>query len=327
MNAGEYQLLKVLGDAKFHSGEALAGRFSVSRAAIWKRVRNLNQVPGIDIQSVRGKGYCLPAPLDLLDADAILARIGPARRSRLLKLALLPVVPSTNEYLLNQRNPLLHSGHACVAEHQTAGRGRRGRQWVSVFGNNVYLSLAWRFDLSMADLAGLSIAAGVAVARALAARGLRGHGLKWPNDVHVQGKKLAGILVEANGEMEGPCLAVIGIGLNVRLPASAGGDIDQPWTDLAACLASLPDRNALVGDLLGALVDVCIQYQQQGLAPFLEAWKEYDIYMGKPVELQVGDERITGVYAGLSDQGGLVLDSPAGRRTWYSGEVSLRSKT
>ncbi|WP_456379838.1 bifunctional biotin--[acetyl-CoA-carboxylase] ligase/biotin operon repressor BirA [Thiolapillus sp.] len=326
MNADDYLLLRVLADGAFHSGETLAGQFSVTRAAIWKRVQNLSRVPGIDIQSVRGKGYRLPAALDLLDAEAILARIEPALRSRLSELQLLPVVHSTNEFLLNQCNPLLHSGHACVAEHQTAGRGRRGRQWISAFGKSVCLSLAWRFDLSMADLAGLSIAAGVAVARVLTAQGLQGHGLKWPNDIHVQGKKLAGILVEANGEMEGPCLAIIGIGLNLRLPASVAGDIDQPWTDLGACLASLPDRNRLTGDLLAALLDACMQYQQQGLAPFLAAWKEYDIYMGKQVDLLMGGNRVTGTYVGLSEQGGLVLDSPAGRQTWYSGEVSLRGK-
>jgi len=327
MNAEEYQLLRVLADAEFHSGETLAGQFSVTRAAIWKRVQNLNQIPGIGIQSVRGKGYRLPAALDLLDVDAILVRIGSGLRPRLPELQLLPVIYSTNEYLLNQCNPLLHSGHACVAEHQSAGRGRRGRQWVSVFGKNVCLSLAWRFDLSMADLAGLSIAAGVAVARVLTVHGLQGHGLKWPNDIHVQGKKLAGILVEANGEMEGPCLAVLGIGLNIRLPASAAGDIDQPWTDLAAHLAPLPDRNKLVGDLLEALLNTCIQYQQQGLAPFLTAWKEYDIYMGKQVELLMGNNTFAGTYAGLNDRGGLIVDGPSGRQAWYSGEVSLRDKT
>jgi len=326
MNADEYLLLRTLADGKFHSGEALAKSFSVTRAAIWKRIQNLNQLPGIDIQSVRGKGYCLAPPLDLLDADAILARIGPALRHRLPELQLLPVVHSTNEFLLNQCNPLLHSGHACVAEHQSAGRGRRGRQWVSVFGKNVCLSLAWRFDLSMADLAGLSIAAGVAVARVLTAHGLQGHGLKWPNDVHMQGKKLAGILVEANGEMEGPCLAVLGIGLNIRLPASVAGDIDQPWTDLAVHLVPPPDRNKLVGDLLESLLNTCIQYQQQGLAPFLPAWKAYDVYMGKQVELRMGDNSLTGIYTGLNDRGGLILDGPAGRKTWYSGEVSLRGK-
>ncbi len=327
MNAAEYQLLRVLADGQFHSGEVLAGQLAVTRAAIWKRIQKLNQIPGIDIQSVHGKGYRLPTPLDLLDADAILARIEPSLRSRLPQLQLLPVVHSTNEFLLNQCNPVLHGGQACVAEHQTAGRGRRGRQWVSVFGKNVCLSLAWRFDLAMADLAGLSIAVGVTVARVLSAQGLYAHGLKWPNDVHVQGKKLAGILVEASGEMEGPCLAVLGIGLNLQLPASAAGDIDQPWTDLAACLSPLPDRNRLVGDLLEALLNTCIQYQQQGLAPFLETWKEYDIYMGKQVDLLMGDNMVTGIYAGLSDQGGLVLDGPGGRKTWYSGEVSLRGKT
>lgn len=326
VNEEVYRLLHVLADGHFHSGEVLAERFSVSRAAIWKRVRQLNALPGIEIQSVRGKGYRLSESLDLLDADAIQARLAPDLRSRLPELRLLPVISSTNTFLQEQASPVLHCGHACVAEYQTAGRGRRGRPWVSVFGNNLYLSLAWRFDLSMADLAGLSIAVGVAIARVLASYGLQGHGLKWPNDVHIHGRKLAGILVEANGEVDGPCQAIIGVGINVRMSAKAADDIDQPWTDLASCLSSLPDRNQLAGDVLNNLLETCMRYQKQGLRPFLPGWETYDIYMGKEVDLLMGDRQFTGTYAGLNAQGGLILDGPRGRKAWYSGEVSLRGR-
>lgn len=326
MNADEYLLLGVLADGGFHSGELLAERFSVTRAAIWKRIRNLNTLPGIDIQSVRGKGYRLPAPLELLQAGAIRDCIALGLQPRLPDLHLLPLTRSTNDYLLNRCSPMLNGGHACVAEYQTAGRGRRGRQWVSSFGSNIYLSLAWRFDLPMAELAGLSIAAGVTVARVLTAHGVQGHGLKWPNDIHIQGKKLAGLLVEANGEMDGPCQAVIGVGINMQIPELVAKDIDQPWTDLAACFDVMPDRNRLVGDLLNALLNACIQYQQRGLAPFLQTWEAYDIYLGEEVELLMGGNILTGTYAGLNDRGGLILEGSSGRQIWYSGEVSLRGK-
>ncbi|WP_456404387.1 bifunctional biotin--[acetyl-CoA-carboxylase] ligase/biotin operon repressor BirA [Thiolapillus sp.] len=326
MNTDDYLLLGMLADAEFHSGELLAQRLSITRAAVWKRIRNLNETPGIDIESVRGKGYRLSEPLDLLHADRIRNRIDPELAPRLPELHLLPLTPSTNDYLLKSCSPMLHGGHACVAEYQTAGRGRRGRQWACGFGRNVYLSLAWRFDLPLADLAGLSIAVGVAVARVLTAHGLDGHGLKWPNDIHIQGKKLAGILVEAKGEMDGPCQAVIGVGLNVNMPESAIQDIDQPWTDIATCLGVLPDRNGLIGDLLNEMLKTCVYYQQRGLAPFLAAWKAYDIYLGKEVELLMGDNKLTGTYVGLNERGGLVMDGPSGRQAWYSGEVSLRGK-
>ena len=326
MNDAEYALLQSLADGSFHSGEALAERFAVTRAAIWKRIQRLNAFPGIEIASVRGKGHRLKAPLELLSEDAIRGRIQPELQHRLTELQVLPVVSSTNLFLADQCSPYLHGGQACMAEYQSAGRGRRGRQWVSVFGSSVCLSLAWRFDLSMADLAGLSIAVGVAVAGVLTDAGLKGHGLKWPNDIHVNGKKLAGILVEASGEMEGPCQAIIGVGLNVHLPAAVAGEIDQPWTDLASCLQAPPGRNRLAGDLIDALMQACVRYQQRGLAPFLETWKAYDVYIGQEVKLLMGKDTITGIYTGLSEQGGLVLDGPGGRQTWYSGEVSLRGK-
>jgi len=326
MNDEEYALLGVLADGRFHSGEALAIQFGITRAAIWKRIRRLAAFPGIDIESMRGKGHRLITPLELLDKEAIRRCVQPELQTRLVDLQVLPVIASTNAFLSDQCSPHLHGGHACVSEYQTAGRGRRGRQWVSVFGSNVYLSLAWRFDLCMADLAGLSIAVGVAVAQVLADLGLRSHGLKWPNDIHIHGKKLAGILVEAGGEMEGPCQAIIGLGLNIRLPASAAQDIDQPWTDLSACLDTLPGRNRLVGKLLDALLQTCVIYQQRGLAPFMETWNAYDIYLGQEVTLMTGSSTITGIYTGLDDQGGLVLEGAAGRQIWYSGEVSLRGQ-
>ncbi len=318
-----YPLLRRLADGEFHSGEALAQTFGLTRAAIWKQVQALNEVPGIDIQSVRGRGYRLRRAIQLLEHERISARLPgdvPVR------LTLLPETASTNDWLRDQTAPEVNSGHACLAEYQSAGRGRRGRQWVCAFGSNIYLSLAWRFDLAMADLAGLSLAAGVSVARALAAHGLKGHGLKWPNDIYLQGKKLGGILVEASGEMEGPALAIIGVGINLRLEEDAAAAIDQPWTDMASVLGRPVDRNLLCADLLAGLFDTCRQFQNLGLSHFLEAWKAYDIHLGQPVELKLGSDVIPGIYRGLDERGGLILEASGERRSWYSGEVSLRGR-
>ncbi len=316
-----YPLLRCLADGEFHSGQILAETFGLTRAAIWKQIQALNEVPGIHIQSVRGRGYRLQQAIQLLDHGRISARLPEGAP---LRLELLPETASTNDWLRQHADPEVNSGHACLAEYQSAGRGRRGRHWVCAFGSNIYLSLAWRFDLAMADLAGLSLAVGVSVARVLEAHGLQGHGLKWPNDIYLDGKKLGGILVEASGEMQGPALAIIGVGINLRLEQAAAAAIDQPWTDMASALTRPVDRNHLCGDLLAGLLDTCTQFQNLGLSHFLHEWKAYDIYLGQQVELRLGSQVIPGIYRGLDDRGGLLLETSGEQRSWYAGEVSLR---
>ncbi|BAO45564.1 BirA family transcriptional regulator, biotin operon repressor / biotin-[acetyl-CoA-carboxylase] ligase [Thiolapillus brandeum] len=319
-----YPLLRLLAQGEFRSGEVLAKELGITRAGIWKQIQLLNAVPGIAIESVHGKGYKLESGLQVLDACRIHNRVPESIRSRLGGLKILVETDSTNDWLRDHTSADLHTGQACIAEYQRAARGRRGRQWVCVFGSNIYLSLAWRFDLPMADLAGLSLAAGVNVARVLTAHGLQAHGLKWPNDIYLKGRKLGGILVEASGEMAGPSLAIIGVGINVKLSGDSTQGIDQPWTDMANHLETLPDRNQLCGDLLAGLMDTCLTYQKQGLSPFLEDWKGYDIYLGQPVTLHMGNQVARGIYCGLDERGGLVLEQSDGCRSWYAGEVSLR---
>ncbi len=322
----DFQLLQLLADGRWHSGEELAAAFGVSRAAIWKRMKLLQELPGVVVESATGKGYRLSRPLELLQRERILQHLGEQWSRQLQELYLLPSTGSTNSYLQQQCTSLAHGGVACLAEHQTAGRGRRGRRWVSPFGRNLCLSLAWRFDLPLQDLAGLSLASGVALARVLRRTGLKEHRLKWPNDILVDGRKLAGILVEASGEANGPCSAIIGIGLNLELDEASGQLIDQPWTDLRTNLHTLPGRNELAGLLLHELMVSCSRYQQEGLAPFLQEWRAWDGFLGQEVELIMGDRRIAGVYSGLDERGGLILHSSSGPETFYAGEVSLRRK-
>lgn len=325
MTLDDYGLLKILADGASHSGERLAEQLNITRAAIWKRIHKLNQIPGIDICSSPGKGYQLQQRLELLDPDTIQQMIPVEHRQCLPDLYVLPVVSSTNDFLLDFPAPATHQGRACTAEYQTSGRGRRGRQWVSRFGKNIYLSLAWNFDLPLGSLAGLSIAMGVSVVQILSGYGVTALGLKWPNDIHVEGKKIAGILVEAKGEMDGPTHAVIGVGLNLDLSADDGKQIDQPWVDLASCISDMPNRNELIGELLNALIDTCIKYQHGGLNAFLSEWEQYDIYKGQAVELVMADQTQKGIYLGLNEQGALVLQQEKGKSIWFSGEVSLRA--
>ena len=326
MDTKALALIQTLADGRWHSGQALAQALGLSRAAVWKRLGALEDLLGLKVESRRGKGYRLVHALELLNESAIAAELAESESRALERLYLLPLIDSTNDYLRERLPRQVGSGVACLAEHQTAGRGRRGRPWVSTFGKNLYLSLAWRFDLPLAQLSGLSLAVGVAVAQGLEALGLRGHGLKWPNDLLLEGRKLGGILVEAGGETAGPCHAIIGLGVNLELDTVAGRAIDQPWTDLRRHLDPWPGRNRLAGNLLSRLIAACQAYQQAGLEPVLEAWRPWDLLLGRPVTLTLGERRIQGRHLGLDASGGLRLETSQGIQVWHAGEVSLRAR-
>jgi BirA family biotin operon repressor/biotin-[acetyl-CoA-carboxylase] ligase len=319
-------LVRRLADGLFHSGESLAADLGVSRAAIWKHVRDLRADLGLEVAAVRGRGYRLARPLELLDRGWIAAALAPTTAAGLAELVVLDTVGSTSAHLLPMRPPRSGLGIACVAEQQTAGRGRRGRRWVSPFGANVYLSLLWQFDLAATALAGLSLAAGVAVADALRGLGVPGIALKWPNDLLWQDRKLGGILVELAGEAEGPTRAVIGVGINHRMPAEAGAAIDQDWADLAGALPdATPSRLALVASLLDHLVAAMRQFAAAGLAPFLPAWEGLDALRGRAVVVQLGDGVVNGTALGVAPSGALRLATAEGDRLFLGGEVSLRA--
>ena len=319
-------LARLLADGRFHSGEALAADLGVSRAAVWKHVREMSAELGLKVDAVRGRGYRLAAPIDLLDRSRIADALAPETAAALAGLIVLDAVGSTNGHLMGQRLPRSGLGIACVAEQQTAGRGRRGRTWVSPFGANVYLSLLWQFELPAVALAGLSLAVGVAVAEALRRLGVADAALKWPNDLLWRGRKLGGILVELSGEAEGPTRAVVGVGVNHRMPAASAALIDQDWTDLAGAVPhALPSRCALVAGLLDRLVAAMRQFGASGLAPFLPAWDELDGLRGMAVVVRTGDRAIAGKELGVAPSGALRLLTDEGERQYLAGEVSVRA--
>ena len=324
MDAELYKLVQLIADGRFYSGERLASACGITRAAIWKRMRRIDAELQVVIDRVPGRGYRLSRPLVLLDKDRIVSAMASSQASVLDTLHLLPIVDSTSDYIA--RHPVTAGGScvACLAEQQTAGRGRRGRGWVSVFGENIYLSLGYSFNLPLPQLSGLSVAAGVSLAQVLGRHGLQQHSLKWPNDIQASGRKLAGILVDASGDMEGPSRAIIGLGINMRLNERAAAGIDQPWTDLSSEMTELPDRNQLAGDTLSSLIKACQVYETSGLEPFLEGWRQFDNYLGLDIDLHRGQEIISGRYMGLADNGGLILETSGGRKIFYAGEVSMR---
>lgn len=305
------------------SGDALARGAGVTRAAVWKRIQALREA-GVEIEARAGQGYVLRRAPDLLDAAALRAALPAAAGGGTLEVAWS--LDSTNSELL--RRPPPASSAVLLAERQTAGRGRRGRAWISPLGAQVCLSVRRGFDGGLARLGGLSLVAGVAVAEALRALGFGQVGLKWPNDLVAGDRKLAGLLVEGGGEHAGPVHAVVGLGLNVRLPEAAAAAIDQPWTDLArlAGTAALPPRNTIAAAVLAHLLPALETFDREGLAPFLPRYAALDALSGRPVRVLHGSAGVEGEAAGLASDGGLRVATVTGERIFHAGEVSVRAR-
>lgn len=318
-------LIRCLADGRFHSGQRLADEAGISRTAIWKRLKRMESDCQLEIQAVPGRGYRLAEPLELLDRSQILGSVDREQAERLGQLTLHQRIGSTNNWLLQQANVGVPSASVCLAEQQTAGRGRRGRVWTSPFGTNIYLSLLWRFNLPPAQLSGLSLAAGLAVLQALAGQGIEGPGLKWPNDILWDGRKLAGLLLELVGETGGPSQVVLGVGLNLRLSDAQGAAIDQPWIDLRGLPGRpQPSRNRMAAALISELLRMLAAFEQQGFAPLVEEWNRRDLYHGRPVVLSSPQGQLQGVHRGVDAGGALLLEQGGELRACHGGELSLR---
>ncbi len=279
----------------------------------------------MEIFSVRGKGYRLTHPLELLDEDKLLAAMSLESQTLTRKLDIHQSIESTNACLLEQEAEDMVSGHVCLAEQQTAGRGRRGRFWVSPYGCNIYFSLLWKFSMGPAQLGGLSLAAGLSVVRSLESVGVSGVGLKWPNDVYWRGRKLAGLLLEVTGEAEGPSSVVLGIGINTGMSKKQGEFIDQPWVSLHEITGGNNiSRNRLTGLVLDNLIQTVVAFEKDGLRPLLDEWHNYDLYYDQPVRVQMGKKSVDGVHRGIDSAGALLLEQGGVISPYHGGEVSLR---
>ncbi|SFU21450.1 BirA family transcriptional regulator, biotin operon repressor / biotin-[acetyl-CoA-carboxylase] ligase [Kosakonia arachidis] len=309
-------LISILADGEFHSGEQLGERLGMSRAAINKHVQTLRDW-GIEIFTVPGKGYSLPEPIQLLDEALIRSCITQGN------IAVLPVIDSTNQYLLDRLNEL-HSGDACVAEYQQAGRGRRGRKWISPFGSNLYISMYWRLDQGPAAAIGLSLVIGIVMAEVLRDLGAAEVRVKWPNDLYLQDRKLAGILVELTGKTGDAAQIVVGAGVNLMMRKAQAEDISQSWINLQEAGVRI-DRNMLAIRLVSELRTALKCFEQEGLAPFLSRWVKLDNFINRPVKLIIGEKEIVGISRGIDEQGALLLERDGVIKPWVGGEISLRS--
>jgi BirA family transcriptional regulator, biotin operon repressor / biotin---[acetyl-CoA-carboxylase] ligase len=313
--------LRLLSAEEFRSGQQLARLLGVSRTSVWNALKNL-EAAGETLLRKRGHGYRLATGIDWLNATQVGRHLGAYRD--VYDLHIVDVVESTNTTLLERAVNGAAAGTMLAAELQTRGRGRRGRVWYAGLGGALTFSVLWRFEQGAGFLAGLGLAVGVGLVRALRSLGVEDAALKWPNDLLIRHQKVAGTLVEIQGDVLGPSLAVVGVGINFRLDASTRERVDQAATDLIS--AGVPyDRNRALGRVLWHLAEVLNAFREHGFGPLRGEWERYHVYAGRAVTVRVPDGwREEGTVAGVDDDGALLLQTRSGLRRFHSGEVSLR---
>ncbi|MEL4296231.1 bifunctional biotin--[acetyl-CoA-carboxylase] ligase/biotin operon repressor BirA [Shewanella xiamenensis] len=310
------EILGLLSSEHFVSGEELATQLGISRAAVSKHVDALEDY-GVAIYSVKGRGYKLANPISLIDSARLIQSIDN-------RCFYFDEIPSTNGFMLSHTSEL-KSGDVCVAEYQSAGRGRRGRTWVSPYGHHLYFSQFWSFPQGMAQAMGLSLVVACSLVEVLKSFGVDNIGVKWPNDIYLNYKKLAGILIEMSGQADSECQLIIGIGVNMAMSEDQGKGIDQPWSDLSS-LTDMPNKTDLVIALHKQLKRDIQLFEREGLAAFKTRWKQADLFHGKEIRLLMGENHVDGICRGIDEQGAVLLETADGIQAYIGGEISLRAR-
>lgn len=318
-------MMQILSDGKYHSETSLENKLELTRRAIWNLVKQLKRY-GIGITASAKLGYKIPGGLELLNKKNIAAYINQEFDDYKNKIVVYESLPSTNSYLAELIKTNGYKKSICFAEHQTAGKGRLGRKWISPYAKSIYLSLAWQFSKSPYELSGLGLAMAIATVAALKICGIeKDIALKWPNDVLWRKKKLGGILVELFGEAHHIYHAIIGVGLNVNIPQETGKKITQPWCDITQITNESLSRNKLAGVLLNQFLITLVSYQNTGLKPFIKKWHKLDASYGKKVTIITPQQTVSGIGAGIDDNGYFLLEDKQKKiLSFASGEVSLR---
>lgn len=314
-------LLKTLQDGEFHSGEHLATRFELSRSAISNHVKALSEL-GLEIFSVKGRGYKLANPIELLSRAQISHHISAIGKDKTSLIQVENLVTSTND-IIKSCLQTAESGFCCLAEAQSAGRGRRGKTWVSPYASSLYFSMLWRFSSGYQAMAGLSLMVGVIVNDTLQELGVGQCQLKWPNDIYINNQKLAGILIEVEGQVGASASAIIGIGVNISLPRNVQG-IDQAFTDLHSISEDAIGRNKFAAILIQNLWQALPLFEKEGMKPFISRWQQADLYNNKEIKLLAGDNVIYGLSRGIDETGALLLEINGKVKAFHGGEISVR---
>ncbi|GAB4222644.1 MAG: bifunctional biotin--[acetyl-CoA-carboxylase] ligase/biotin operon repressor BirA [Gammaproteobacteria bacterium] len=322
-----YKIIDTLSDGEFHLGTDMGAALNITRSAIWKTVKQLSEL-GITLETNTQQGYRIPNGLSLLTAKELTRFVSPQNRHFLRQLHLFNEIDSTSNFLLalNERGQGNKQPQFCLAEFQSAGRGRRGRTWVSPYAASIHLSVLWHFTRDHSQLAGLSLAIAVAVIRALQHFGIENElNVKWPNDILWRRRKLGGVLIELNGEFNAVSSVVIGVGLNVNFAEDKNEHINQPWIDLSRIVQQPVNRNHIAGLMLNEIINALLHYEHYGLAGFINEWRQFDGLVDNPVTLQTANQKITGIARGINEQGVFLLEMHNGKiETFSAGDVSVR---
>lgn len=339
-----HKLIRILADGEFHSGEEIGKALGLSRTAVWKQLKGLENL-GLSVLSRKGLGYKFDTPLDLLDRNIVLSELGGSSECFIHSLDLTFEQASTNQTLIDRAAQGLNiHRHLVVTECQTQGRGRRGRSWYSPFAQNLYFSLGWRTSNGVAAVEGLSLVVGLAVCRALSEFGVKDLALKWPNDILLSGRKLGGVLVELSGDISGDCDIVIGVGLNVLMSSlidDAGlcekktvidfdskppgfTKIPTPWVSLIEQVEK-PERNRVLIFIVRHILSILEGFEESTFSCYRKEWESLHFFQNKAVELISSQNKIVGVVIGVDDSGALVLNVDGVIHTFHGGELSLRA--
>lgn len=315
-------LIRKLADGRFHSGESMAKLLGVSRTAVWKLIQKIESWQ-IEIYKVRGRGYKIPGGLDLINQSDLAANLA-ANNQLFKKVTVLTSIDSTSSFLSREWRKITSVGQVCIAEHQSAGRGRKGRVWVSPFAANLYFSIGVQLPIGLNALGGVSLAVGMALCKALNKMSGGKIKIKWPNDLLVDGKKLAGILVEASGDSSDSSFLNVGVGINWNMQLEQGKTIDQPWINLKDILVKPITRNKVLACVLNEIDKVLFDYQNNGFINIANDWAKLSACYQQPVNVHLPKTVVQGIEQGIESSGALIIKTASGLQAYHSGEVSLR---
>jgi BirA family biotin operon repressor/biotin-[acetyl-CoA-carboxylase] ligase len=324
------ELVALLADGEVHSGAAIARIMDCSRTTVWKQFRQLQNL-GLEISAMPGRGYRLIRPIELLDRSLLLEYVSPGVAATLEALEVFGVIDSTSERLRSAAAPGPERMSVVLAEYQTGGRGRRGRRWLSPYGSGLCLSVSWCFSVVPPALSALSLAAGVAIHRALAVFEPADLGLKWPNDIIAGRRKLGGLLVDVEGESQGPIKVVIGVGINIDvsegLDNELANEVGLPPAGLRELISSGDvSRNTVAASVINELHAVLVEFSRSGFETFVDEWQRYDSLRGEPVSVRIGARTHDGIASGIAADGTLLLEANGETMSVLSGDVSLRAQ-
>lgn len=325
MKISEPALFEILADGQFHSGQQLAERMGVSRTAVWKHLGSLRD-KGVAVESVKGRGYRFIAPVEMLAGDRIRRALVPSVSKSLRRLDVCYQLDSTSQYLANRLMATPIHGNVVLAEYQSNGRGRGTHEWLAAPAAGLCMSIGWHFESVPKSLPALSLATGVVLANCLSAFGPQPIRLKWPNDLLHAGAKLGGILIESRGQHAGEVDVIIGIGINVEMPAALAGRINQNVTDLVRIFGHRPSRNQLAGSIINGMFRLLENYAIEGFGPYLESWRALDIGRGRQAVLHRSAGDVHGRVVDIDENGFLVMETEGVSSRYSSGDLSLRVK-